>query len=153
MMARHSRSGRVEAIYLRPARREDIVSVQSVECNVDGLRGDHAKAGLRAVTLIQKEHLAVIASLAGLTEIDPRDLRRNVLVSRINLLALRKKEVQVGDLRLRISGPCPPCSRMEEILGPGGYSAMRGHGGVYAEVLKPGRIAIADSLQPLPNQN
>jgi MOSC domain-containing protein YiiM len=36
-----------------------------------GLDGDHGRPGKRAVTLIQAEHLPVIAALAGLDRVDP----------------------------------------------------------------------------------
>lgn len=140
MMARHALPGRVETILLRPGRRSDVIRPDSAKLSMDGLEGDHGSAGKRAVTLIQSEHLPVIATLLGKGEIDPGLLRRNLVVSGINLLALRHHEVAIGDAILRITGPCPPCSRMEEVLGHGGYSAVRGHGGVYAEVLVPGDI-------------
>ena len=141
MMARHARTGRIDGIYLRPERRAAVVTPGSVDVFADGLDGDHASAGKRAVTLFQAEHLPVISDLLGIDLIDPAKLRRNLLVSGINLLALRKTKIEIGDSILFIHGPCPPCSRMEEILGTGGYSAVRGHGGVYAEVIKTGTIS------------
>ncbi|MEK6217078.1 MAG: MOSC domain-containing protein, partial [Boseongicola sp.] len=50
---------------------------------------------------------------------------------------------------IEITGPCPPCSRMEKLLGYGGYTAMRGHGGVYAEVVSPGNVEIGDAVVPV----
>lgn len=149
MQARHARPGRIEAIFLRPTRRETPLSVPDADLGAEGLSGDHARAGKRALTLIQKEHLPAIAALAGLQgELDPGDLRRNIVVSGLNLLAFRKARLRIGQAVIEVTGPCPPCSRMEEVLGPGGYNAMRGHGGVYAEVVEPGRIALDDPVVP-----
>ncbi|WP_371731849.1 MOSC domain-containing protein [Ruegeria sp. HKCCA6707] len=79
----------------------------------------------------------------------PDVLRRNLVVSGINLSALKGREVQVGQAVLRFTGICAPCSRMEEALGEGGYSTVRGHGGWCAEVLKPGQARLGDPVQPV----
>ena len=127
-------------IGLRPARRSAMQAVDRAQAALSGLAGDHARAGRRAVTLIQAEHLPVIAVLAGLSEVPPETLRRNLVVSGLNLSATRGRILAIGDARLRVTGPCAPCSRMEHALGPGGYNAMRGHGGWCAEILASGDI-------------
>ena len=147
MMARHAREGRLDWIGLRPERRADVRSVAQAEIREDGLVGDHGRPGKRAVTLIQAEHLPVIAVLLG-AEVTPEALRRNLVVSGINLAALRKERVAIGAAVLQIEGPCPPCSRMEETFGPGGYSAVRGHGGWYASVVVPGMVSVGDMCRP-----
>lgn len=147
MMARHARAGRLDWIGLRPERRGAVESVAAAQIGEAGLAGDHGRAGKRAVTLLQAEHLAVVAALLGRGLVDPADLRRNLVVAGINLAALRRRELRVGGARLRIEGPCPPCSRMEEAFGPGGYSAVRGHGGWYASVVAPGRVALGDAVE------
>ncbi|MEL7345630.1 MAG: MOSC domain-containing protein, partial [Pseudomonadota bacterium] len=97
---------------------------------------------------MQAEHLPVIAALAGHAQIAPATLRRNLVISGLNLANWRDKCLTIGDVTLRLTIPCAPCSRMEEALGHGGYAAMRGHGGWCAEVLAPGTIAIGDTVTP-----
>ncbi len=148
LTSRFPRPGRVEVIVLRPARRAEPVLVPEALLDEAGLAGDHAPEGKRAVTLIQAEHLPVISALAG-AEATPALLRRNLVVSGVNLAALRGGRLRLGlTAEVEITGPCPPCSRMEEALGPGGYNAVRGHGGWYAQVVAPGRLAVGDAVQP-----
>ena len=147
LTSRHACAGHVKWIGIRPNRREDILSVNSVEILKAGLEGDHyAGTGKRAVTLIQHEHLAVIASLLERPQIDPSLLRRNIVVSGINLLAMRNSVFQIGDTVLQGAGICAPCSRMEETFGNGGYNAVRGHGGITAKVLNEGNVKLGDRV-------
>ena len=148
-MARSAQAGRVEEIYLRPERRMPVMRVESCDVTIDGLSGDHAKEGKRSVTLIQAEHIPVVQTLIGSDfPLDPSVLRRNILVSGLNLLGFRHKRLLIGTAEIEIAGPCPPCSRMEEVLGFGGYTAMRGHGGVYAQVISEGHFRIGDTVAP-----
>jgi len=149
-MTIHATAGRLDWIGLRPVRRETMTVAESAEVTFSGLVGDrHPSPGKRAVTLIQAEHLPVIAALSGAIDVTPERLRRNLVVSGINLSALRGVTIQIGTAVLQITGPCAPCSRMETELGTGGYNAMRGHGGWTAEVLAEGRIQIRDLVKPV----
>jgi len=141
-------TGRVEWIGLRPARRAPLVVAREVEAlAASGLRGDrYAGTGKRQVTLIQAEHLGVIAGVLHRESVDPALLRRNIVVSGINLLALKGAKFRIGAALLEGTGPAEPCSRMEEALGSGGYNAMRGHGGITARVLEDGWIRVGDPV-------
>jgi MOSC domain-containing protein YiiM len=132
-------------IGLRAVRLAPVAVVTRAEVLADGLAGDHGRAGARAVTLLQWEHLAVLASLLG-QPVAPETLRRNIAVAGLNLSALRGAQVRVGGGLLRVTGPCAPCSRMEAALGRGGWTALRGHGGWCAEVVTPGMIALGDTV-------
>ena len=141
--------GKVEWIGLRRVKRENLDVVEAVEANTEsGLIGDRysGKDGKRQVTLIQKEHLTAVGSMLKQESIDPNLLRRNIVISGINLLALKNKQFQIGEAILEMTGLCHPCSRMEENLGIGGYNAMRGHGGITARVIKSGTIKLNDSI-------
>lgn len=152
LRARFPRTGSVAWIGLRPASRAAVHVVDSAQLIVNaGIEGDHHAArggGRRQVSLIQQEHLGAIAALAGLDAVDPALLRRNLVVSGISLAALRDCCFRIGGAVLEGTGDCQPCSRMEENLGPGGYNAMRGHGGITARVLQGGLVRIGDTVQP-----
>jgi MOSC domain-containing protein YiiM len=144
--------GRVRWIGVRPARRAPVATVASVEAIAGrGLDGDrHASGGKRAVTLIQAEHLAALGAFLDLAPPDPATLRRNVVVAGINLLALKRRRFRIGAAILEGTGPCDPCSRMEEALGAGGWNAMRGHGGITAAIVTGGVIRVGDAVEGLP---
>ena len=146
--------GKIVWIGLRPQRRASMQVVDSAQITSDGLAGDPASkgravSGKRGITLIQHEHLAAIGSFLRQEPVDPALLRRNLVIQGVNLLALKGRTVQVGTAIFAITGPCAPCSRMEEVLGYGGYSAVRGHGGVTARIIEPGTIRLGDELHPV----
>ncbi len=150
LMDSFPRAGRLEWIGLRPAPRAPLVAVSHVEAIADhGLIGDHRAArpgSARQVSLIQAEHLATVGALLGRERIAPDLTRRNLVVSGINLQALRDHRFEIGGVILEGTGPCDPCSRMEANLGPGGYNTMRGHGGITARVVTGGVICVGDAV-------
>ncbi|WP_425410455.1 MOSC domain-containing protein [Hyphococcus sp.] len=146
----YAHPGRVEWIGVRAERRGPVIKLSAAKILEGGVEGDHRqRPGKRAVTLIQWEHLPVIAALVGAGAIDPGLVRRNIAVSGINLLGLRNRPFRIGGAVLAGTGLCAPCSRMEEALGKGGYAAVRGHGGITARVIEAGSIASGDSVEPL----
>lgn len=143
------RAGKVRWIGLRPKRGVPMqVVTEAVASANGGLAGDRyaGGSGKRGVTLIQDEHLPVIAALGGHASVDPAVLRRNLVVAGIPLVALKGRRFRIGDVVLEGTGPCDPCSRMEAALGPGGYNAMRGHGGLTARIIEGGTLRIDDEV-------
>ncbi len=150
-------TGRVEWIGLRPAKRVDMQIVESAQVTTEnGLVGDRysGQSGKRQVTLIQQEHLDAVAKFLSIEKIDVALTRRNILVSGINLLALKDHQFRIGEsVILETTGHCHPCSRMEENFGPGGYNAMRGHGGLTTRVILGGTIKVGDVVRLIPKEN
>ncbi len=150
LMATLPQRGRIEWIGLRPARETPMVEVDAAEAVAGaGLAGDRYRGsnGKRGVTLIQAEHLAAIAALAGHAQVAPASQRRNVVVSGIPLVALKGRRFRIGDVVLEGIAPCDPCSRMEAVLGAGGYNAMRGHGGLCARIVEGGTLRVGDVVE------
>ena len=128
LFAQFPRAGRVEWIGLRPARDVPMLPAASAEATAGkGLAGDRygSGSGKRGITLIQAEHLPVIAALSGHPEILPATLRRNLVVSGIPLIALKGRRFRIGDVLLEGTDPCDPCSRMEAALGPCAHASSR----------------------------
>lgn len=150
LLTYRAQPGRVTWLGVREKRRVPMRALEQVELLTDrGLRDDYASArsaGRRQVSLIQAEHLPVIATLCGRTGVLPEQLRRNLVVSGINLLALRGRPFRIGAALLQGVGLCEPCSKMETELGHGGYNAMRGHGGILARVIEGAIIRIGDTV-------
>ena len=152
LMATLPRAGKVEWIGLRPARDEAMIATGTVEAIAGaGLVGDRYKSGSgkRGITLIQAEHLPAIAALAQRPDLTPALLRRNVVVSDIPLVALKQRRFRIGTAVFEGTEECDPCSRMEDALGPGGYNAMRGHGGLCARIVEGGTFGLGDALEAL----
>lgn len=150
LMAVLPRPGRVLWIGLRVARDVPMREVPTAEAVAGrGLVGDRyaSGSGKRGLTLIQAEHLPAIAALSGLPDVQPATLRRNVVVAGLPLVALKGRRFRIGEVLLEGTDDCDPCARMEAALGPGGYNAMRGHGGLCARILQGGRFALGDALQ------
>jgi len=157
LLSRHLQDlkpGRLDWIGLRPARKVGLLVVDEVEAIAEiGLAGDRRCKGTagsaRQVTLINQEHIDVVAKLLGLVTIDPAALRRNLVVSGINMMALRHQSFRIGEVEFEAAAQCHPCLRMEQALGKGAVAAMLGHGGVCAKIVRGGMIRVGDEVVKL----
>jgi MOSC domain-containing protein YiiM len=153
LIASPVRPGVVVWIGVRPARKAPMQALDAADIDeAQGLVGDHylGRSRKRQVTLIASEHLAAIASYLGRAEVSPLELRRNIVTRGVNLLAAKESWLQIGEAVLEPTEECHPCSRMEATFGPGGYNAVRGHGGLTARVVRGGRVRIGDAIVRLP---
>ena len=127
----------------------DVVS-SALAVTSKGLEGDRAakkSGGRRQITLVQAEDLLVIARLCGIQSMAPEQLRRNLVISDIDLMALMYARFAIGAVLLEGSGPCAPCLRLEQALGRNGRAAMTGRGGITARVIQGGVLALGDRVR------
>lgn len=162
LTSRHPHQGRIDAIVLRSARNAAAALADEAQLEPGrGLIGDHrarrqprpGASGRREITLFQAEHLPLLALWAKSEALDVTTLRRNLVVSGLNLLSMRSPRREgtvhwrIGDAAvIEITGPCDPCSKMEQAIGEGAYNAMRGHGGVTARIIQGGMIRVGDLI-------
>ncbi len=155
LLSTNTFQGKVDWIGISSGPRSEIQMQETVRIVTGGVMGDHhcrpSRKSKRQVTLIQAEHIPVVEAILGRGKIDPVLLRRNIVVSGINLAALKYQTFRIGTAVLQGSGNCPPCSRMEENLGPGGYAAMLAHGGITAVVVTEGVVNLGDTVSVVPS--
>ena len=154
-MINKSVPGKLEWIGIREFQ-GDIKSLDSVlAIKGEGLEGDKItskKSKKRQVTLMQKEHISVILSLAQ--EKDQSRIRkiqyyfkRNLLISKCNVQNLKGKIFTIGGAKFLGTGDCKPCKKIENLLGKSMLDAMQGMGGITALVAESGIIKINDQLK------
>jgi MOSC domain-containing protein YiiM len=149
-------SGSVFAIYVAPAAKAAMVAVPQARVVVErGLEGDRYHEGVgafsrwpgsgRAVTLIEAEAVEAVAREHGIDLGDGRH-RRNLVTTGIRLADLVDRRFRIGGAMLRGARLCAPCQYLERLLGPGTFEAMKGRGGLRADVLEGGDIRTGDAI-------
>ena len=144
---RLQQNGKVEAIWLKRARRGPMDAVESAELVAGrGLVGNANQGGRRQVTIIEREAWENVMQLLG-AALPPGTRRANLMVSGISLKKTRGSLLTIGDVLLEIGGEVKPCERMEEAL-PGLKQAMYAdwRGGAFAMVVRGGTIRVADPV-------
>lgn len=140
--------GKILWIGVRPERKAPLIAKLSVQADVHhGLSGDHDSKPHRQVTLISAEELEKTAKLLGQASIDPARTRRNILISGLDFNMPPGTQMRLGEAVIEITGPCLPCSRMDETLGEGGRAAMAEAGGLTARIIIPGEISVGDTAK------
>lgn len=142
-----SARGRLEAIWIKRAHRGPMDPAQSADLEAGrGLKGNADQGRRRQVTLIEREAWQRAEEELG-TSVPASARRANLLVSGVELAESRDRVLVVGGRRLRIRGETRPCNRMDEAQ-PGLREALdpEWRGGVYAEVLDDGEIAVGDEV-------
>ena len=111
-----------------------------------GLAGNADQGGWRQVTLIEQEAWAAACAELG-ADLPPTHRRANLMLAGVSLERTRRRILQIGACRLRILGETVPCHLMDQAH-PGLKAALRPHwrGGVFAEVLTGGEIAVGDPV-------
>ncbi|PYJ88367.1 MAG: molybdenum cofactor biosysynthesis protein [Verrucomicrobia bacterium] len=127
-----------------------LVEVQQVECVAGhGIRGDrfydYRDDYKGQITFFSLEVFDRLAAHFALTKKSAGALRRNVIVSGVELNDLIGEEFSIQGVRLRGTAHCKPCYWLDQAIAPGTEEFLQGNGGLRAQILSDGVIAVGDA--------
>ena len=141
-------TGRIESIHVAaekaaPPEPRDSVTVVAGR----GIEGDRKFDSNHNLTLIEAEALDGLTADTGI-ELAPGESRRQVTTRGIALNDLVGKRFRVGELECVGEELCEPCSHLQSLTKPGVLRGLVHRGGLCAEVLTGGQIAVGDLVEP-----
>jgi MOSC domain-containing protein YiiM len=127
-----------------------LVEVLRIDCVAGhGIRGDrfydYRQNYKGQVTFFSSEVFAKLAGYFSLTSKSPGVLRRNIIVSGIDLPELIGEEFVIQGVRFRGTGHCRPCYWLDQAFAPGTEEFLKENGGLRAEILSDGVVAVGDA--------
>ena len=136
--------GSVEAIHIAPDESVLPSPVAEVEVTGEGVVGDRY-GDSRDLTLIEAEALEGLRQDTGI-ELTAAESRRQVLTRGIRLNELVAKRFTVGGVECRGQELCEPCSHLQSLTYEGVLRGLVHRGGLRADIVRPGRIAVGDAV-------
>jgi MOSC domain-containing protein YiiM len=152
-------AGSVESIFIAPEAESTTLPVGEIQAIAgQGLEGDRYFAGGgtffeerkpgQDITLIEAEAIEGLAREDGI-ELAPGEARRNVVTRGIGLNDLVGRRFTVGEVECVGQRLCDPCSHLERLTKPGVLKGLVDRGGLRADVVTGGRIAVGDPVSDL----
>jgi len=134
-----------------------LVETSEIECVAGhGIRGDrffdYRDNYKGQITFFSREVFDLMSGTFGLTNKSPGLLRRNLLVSGIELNELIGADFTVQGVQFRGTAHCKPCYWMNTAVAPGAEEFLANRGGLRARILSDGRVRLGEAqlaiLQP-----
>jgi MOSC domain-containing protein YiiM len=98
------------------------------------------------MTLIAAEAVEQVNKANPGLDLTAAETRRNLTVRAVDLDALIGREFRVGRVRCLGVRPADPCTYLEGLLGKPVLAALVGRGGLRADILEDGEIAVGDEV-------
>ena len=139
--------GKVEGLFLGPDEDGAIQSpTELLAVAGKGIEGDrYFGSGVPAeeITLFPREGLD---GARDEIDVEPKEMRRNVMTSGVDLTALIGKKVVVGEVEIEVLKENPPCKHLESLAGKPLLKPLINFGGVRGRIVKGGTIRIGDAI-------
>jgi len=127
-----------------------VVACESVTCTAGkGIVGDryygHSEDYKGQITFFSSEVATEMQEHFKLEELDRSTMRRNVLVSGVDLNALIGKRFRIGELIFVGSEECTPCFWMNEAVSEGALDWLKGRGGLRCRIETSGTLKTGET--------
>ncbi len=124
-----------------------VESVDSVECVLGrGLKGDRFfdfKENFKGqITFFEQSVFEAVSAALEIEDLDVAQMRRNVIVSGVELNELVGKEFEIQGVRFLGTEECAPCYWMNDAVGEGAEELMKGRGGLRCRILSSGTLSL-----------
>jgi MOSC domain-containing protein YiiM len=134
----------------KPPDEYPLLEQQRGECVAGhGIRGDrfydYREDYAGQITLFSADIFEQLCREFGLTNKSPGALRRNVIVSGIDLNSLIGVDFEIQGVQLRGTKHCKPCYWMNHAIAIGAEKWLAGNGGLRAQILSDGFLEIGDA--------
>jgi MOSC domain-containing protein YiiM len=139
--------GLVEAIHISAVESDLPDPVDAVDVTADGVVGDRYGEA-RDLTLIEAEALEGLREETGI-ELSAAESRRQVLTRGIRLNDLVGERFTVGGVECMGQELCEPCNHLQGLTQEGVLRGLVHRGGLRADIVSGGRIAVGDEVVPL----
>lgn len=148
-------NGRVTGIYVGPAGMVERATAVAGR----GLAGDRYFDGTgfffsegkrgQDLTLIEAEALEALANETGIA-LSAAAARRNIVTRGIRLNDLVGRRFRIGEVECIGMRLCPPCAHLQEVTAPGVLRGLVHRGGLRADIVAGGEIAVGVAITASP---
>ena len=134
----------------KPPDDHPLVEVPRIECVAGhGIRGDrfydYRDDYKGQITFFSFEVFEKLARHFSLKDKSAGALRRNVIVFGVELNELIGEDFSIQGVRLRGTAHCKPCYWLDQAVVPGTEKFLAGNGGLRAQILSDGVIAVGEA--------
>ena len=140
-------AGIVEGIFFGAVDEGPLEPADQVQVNTGaGIEGD--RYGHKDITLFEAEAIEGLKADTGI-ELQPREIRRNVMTRGIALNDLLGHRIRVGEVEAVVTELCHPCNHLQSLTYPGVLRGLVKRGGLNADVVAGGAIRLGDQIEDL----
>lgn len=132
------------------ARSRTMKTVDTVECVAGrGLAGDryfdHKPDYIGQATFFSGDVFDAACAHVGADACAPWAMRRNIMVSGVDLNELIGREFEIDGVRFYGTEECAPCRWMDRAIGQGAREFLKGKGGLRVKILTSGTLGRGEA--------